>query len=334
MRVAVTGGSGVVGAAVVRHLISAGHDVRALARSPESSVKLDQLGASVVHGDVLDPDAVERLVKGCDRVFHVAGVNELCSREPARMWKVNVDAAVGVLEASARSGVSRFVHTSSAVTVGEEQGTVGSEGSKHRGYFLSEYERSKTVAERLVFDSRHDIEVVMVNPSSVQGPGRSTGTGALLVAAARGDLAVFVDTTVSLVDIDDCARGHLLAADHGRPGERYILSGAVVGIREALRMLDREQARTRRPWFIKPTALMAAAPIVDVVRRGLGKQSPLCAESARVLLHGHTYDGSKAGRDLGLEYTPLQETLSRTLDWFRAEGLVPSSAEPAQMSSD
>jgi dihydroflavonol-4-reductase len=322
LRVAVTGGSGVVGAAVVRHLVAAGDDVRALARSAESSTKLADLGASVVHGDVLDADAVGRLVEGSECVFHIAGVNELCSRDPTRMWKVNVDATMGVLEASARAGAARLVHTSSAVTIGEDPGMVGTEKSKHRGYFLSEYERSKTVVERLIFDSAHDIEVVSVNPSSAQGPGRSTGTGALLLAAARGSLPVLVDTTISLVDIDDCARGHLLAAHHGRPGERYILSGATTSVRDVVTLLDRPQTRVRRPWFLKPAVVTAIAPVVDAGFRALAKPSPLCRESARVLLNGHLYDGAKATRDLGLKYTPLKQTLSRTLDWFRAEGLI------------
>lgn len=324
MKVAVTGGSGVVGTAVVRHLVAAGQEVRALARSPQSSAQLDNLGATVVHGSVLDAASIARLVKGVERVFHIAGVNQLCPKDPAAMWRVNVEGTMGVLEASAMAGVTQFIHTSSAVTLGEEQGTIGSETSKHRGLFLSEYERSKTVAERLVLDFRGDLDVIAVNPSSVQGPGRAKGTGALLLAAARAKLPLLVETTFSLVDIDDCARGHLLAAEHGNPGERYVLSGATLTVRDAIRILNRHLTRTRSPWFIKPSALRSVAPWADAAFRVLGKQSPLCTESARVLLHGHRYDGSKATRDLGLEYTPVEETLARTVEWFRAEGLITS----------
>lgn len=322
MKVAVTGGSGVVGAAVVRHLVASGHEVWALARSAEASAKLDALGASVVHGDVLDQSAVERLVTGSQYVFHIAGVNEMCPRDPARMWMVNVEATMGVLGASARAGAERFIHTSSAVTIGEERGTIGTEASEHRGRFMSEYERSKTVAERLVFDTAHEIDVVSVNPSSVQGPGRSTGSGALLLAAARGDLPFLVDTTISLVDIDDCARGHLLAAEEGAPGERYILSGAMLTIRQAVGILNRHLGRRGMPWFVRPGVMTALAPMIDAVSRLAGRRSPLCPESARVLLHGHRYDGSKANRHLGLEYTPVDETLARTLEWFRSEDLI------------
>jgi dihydroflavonol-4-reductase len=326
LKVAVTGGSGVVGSAVIRHLVAAGHEVRALARSARSSAKLSDQGAAVIHGDVLDGDSVARLVKGAERVFHVAGVNELCPRNPSEMWRVNVDAAMGVVEESARADVTRLIHTSSAVTLGAERGMIGSETSKHRGHFLSEYERSKTVAERLVLDFGRSIQVVSVNPSSVQGPGRSTGTGALLLAVARGNLPLLVDADISLVDIDDCARGHLLAADHGNPGERYVLSGASLTVRDAIRMLRRHMPTTRSPWFISPSVLRAVGPLTDLAFRAVGKQSPLCAESARVLLHGHRYDGSRATRDLGLDYTQVEKTFARTVEWFLAAGLIRSGS--------
>lgn len=322
MSVAVTGGSGVVGRSVVEHLIAAGEEVWALARSGRSSELLESVGARVVSGDLFDDDAVARLVKGRSRVFHIAGVNEMCSLDTTDMWRVNVDGSIRVLDASIRAGADRFIHTSSAVTVGEVGGSVGTENTMHRGYFLSEYERSKTVAERLVLDRSGDVEIVSVNPSSVQGPGRSTGTGALFLAIARGDLPFLVDTTISIVDIDDCARGHLLAAEKGEPGQRYLLSGPVVSVREAVRMMNELTDRHRSPWFLRPSVFIALASIVEAGSRLVHRQSPLCAESARVLLHGHHYDGSRASEDLGLEYTRLDDTLRRTLDWFDSEGLL------------
>lgn len=321
MSVAVTGGSGVVGRAVVRHLVASGEEVWALARSAGSEGVLTDLGARVVTGDLLDRSALDRLMKGRDVVYHVAGVNEMCSREPERMWRVNVEGTTSALEAARSGGVRRFVLTSSATAIGEESGTVGHERSKHRGHFLSEYERSKTVSERLALDRVTDVEVVAVNPSSVQGPGRSTGTGALFLALARG--APFaVDVTVSVVDIDDCARGHLLAAEHGVPGERYILSGHVVTVREAIGEINRLLKRRSRPFMLKPSVIRTSAPLVESVFRLMGKTPPICPESARVLLHGHRYDGTRASRDLGLDYTPLRDSLARTIDWFTETGLM------------
>jgi dihydroflavonol-4-reductase len=322
VKVAVTGGSGVVGRAVVSHLIEAGHDVAALARSAGSSAILGGLGAEVVDGDIFDERALNRLTDDRAWVFHIAGVNEMCLRDSRHMWDINVDGSLAVLEAAQRNGVRRMVHTSSAVTIGEEHGTVGTEDSKHRGYFLSEYERSKTVAERLVFERAGEVDVVSVNPSSVQGPGRSTGTGALLLAIARGNVPFLVDATISLVDITDCARGHLLAAELGEPGQRYILSGPVVTVREGVRKINQRLGRRRRPWFIRPEVVASVAPIAGRISQMLGRQSILCPESALVLLGGHRYDGSKASRDLGLEYAALDDTLARTLEWFRQTELV------------
>jgi len=164
--------------------------------------------------------------------------------------------------------------------------------------------------------------VVSVNPSSVQGPGRVTGTGAIFLAAARGNLPILVDATFSLIDIDDCARGHLLAAERGVSGERYVLSGHVITVREAVGSLGRMTGRGSRPWYLEPKAVTALAPVVDAGFKMIGRKSPLCAESARVLLHGHRYDGSRSERELGLGYTGLADTLERTISWFRSEGLL------------
>ena len=322
MKVAVTGGSGVVGSAVVRHLVAADHDVRALARSKESETVVGSLGADPIFGDVLDPDAVRRLVRDCDWVFHVAGINQMCSLDPGLMRRVNVEGTRVVVEASRRAGVIRLIHTSSAVTIGEERGTVATESSSHRGWYLSEYERSKSEAEHALFTDGLDLDVVAVNPSSVQGPGRATGTGALALAAARGKLPFLIDTTISLVDIDDCARGHLLAAERDEPGQRYLLSGATLTTREAVSLMSRVTGSQLSPRYLRPWAAGAIAAVLEAGYR-LGRRHPaICREAVRVMRFGHHYDGSRATRELGLDYTPIEETLRKTVDWFRSEGLL------------
>jgi dihydroflavonol-4-reductase len=131
-----------------------------------------------------------------------------------------------------------------------------------------------------------------------------------------------LDTTISLIDIDDCARGHLLAADRGVSGQRYLLSGPVLTVREGVRSMNQMLGRHDRPWFVKREAVELAAPMLGALFAAIGRQPLLCTESARVLLSGHRYDGSKAERDLGIEYTPLMETLDRTINWFRQEGFL------------
>lgn len=315
MKVAVTGGSGVVGRSLVRHLVDDGHEVRALARSDRAGIRLESLGAVAMGGDLTDPHSLRNLVSGSSHVFNVAGVNELCTKDPARMWSVNVDGALAVLEACEAEGAVRLIQTSSAVTLGGN----GDENTRHRGHFLSEYERSKTVAERLLFNRDSAVEVISVNPSSVQGPGRATGTGKLLLTAARGKTRVAVDATFSIVDIDDCSAGHLMAATRGDPGSRYVLSGATTTVRELLQLMNEVTGHKRRPYFLTREAIAGLARVVDVAPGGIGG---LCSESVRVLREAHHYDGNKAVTELGLRYTPLIETVEKTVTWFRDEGLL------------
>lgn len=322
MKAAVTGGSGVVGSAVVRHLVASGHAVKALARSGTSAAKLISLGAEPVAGDVLDVSSLSALVSGVDVVFHIAGVNEMCHPHPETMWQVNVEGTRAVMTACRAGGVGRLVHTSSAVTIGEAKGAIGTESSPHRGYFLSEYERSKSEAERVLLAEADGLDVVAVNPSSVQGPGRATGTGRLFLAAAAGRVPFLSEATISLVDIDDCAVGHLLAAEQGSSGERYLLSGSTLDMHTAMRLLSEVTGRRVSPLYLRPVAVMALAAAVERVFRMADRQPPLCREAARVILHGHAYDGSRATRDLGLRYTPVEETIRRTVDWFESEGML------------
>lgn len=322
MRVAVTGGSGIVGSALVRHLVRDDHEVFALSRSAASAERIVAHGAVPITGDVLDVDSLRALVSGSEVVYHVAGINEMCSASPERMWRVNVDGTRAVMTACHFEGVRRLIHTSSAVTIGEKQGEVADETSPHRGFFLSEYERSKHEAERVLLNEADGLDVVSVNPSSVQGPGRATGTGRILLAAANRRLRLLFDTAISIVDIDDCARGHILAAERGSTGERYLLSGAVLSMREAMRLLSAETGRDLSPWYVTPGVVMTAASLLERLARLTGRHPPLCREAARVMLHGHSYDGTKAQRELGLAYTPISDTIRRTLDWFDNEGLL------------
>ena len=263
-------------------------------------------------------------MRGCEVVYHAAGLNVFCLRDPSLLFEVNLQGSRNVVRAAAEAGVRRVVYTSSAAALGEAHGTVGSETSPHRGSFLSSYERSKFEAERAVLTTARETEteVVCVNPASVQGPGRATGSTRLLLDYLNGRLKAIVDSTISLVDIADCTEGHLLAEVRGQPGERYVLSGATVTVREGIQLLARLTGINARVRALPPPAATAAAVAVEAVARLRGKTPKVCRDLVRTALHGHAYDGSRAARELGLSYTPLEETIRRTLEWFRAEGLV------------
>ena len=318
--VLVTGGSGYVGGAIVRRLVADGVEVRALARSSRAEDVVRGLGGRPVGGHLLDPGSLASAVRGCVLVFHAAGVNAMCLRDPSVMDWTNVTGTELVVRAAAEQGVTRLVLTSSAASIGEEAGTVGSESSSHRGFFLSRYERSKWLGERCAMENCGDLEVVIVNPASVQGPGRTHGTARMLAAAADGRLPAVVETFVSLVDVADCADGHIRAADVGRPGERYLLSGTSITSRELVDHVARMTGHRRS--FVLPRGIVPSiGALVGGAGRVLRRDAPFCPELARTLLHGHRYDGSKAERDLGLRYTPLNETLRRTLAWLARRAL-------------
>jgi dihydroflavonol-4-reductase len=323
--VLVTGGTGFLGRAIVERLVEGGRRPKTLARSDASARALGELGTEPVRGDVLDPEALAVAMRGCELVYHVAGANAFCVRDPSPMFEVNVRGSENVIRAAARAEVKRVVYTSSAATLGEKKGTIGNEQSPHRGSFLSDYERSKFEAERAVLAAADEsrIEVVCVNPASVQGPGRATGSTRLLLDYLNGRLKAVVDSTLSLIDIADCTTGHLLAASTGKPGQRYVLSGATLTVREGLALLGRLAGLERPVRTLPPSLTMAVGTAVEAVA-WLRRDTPrICRELARTLTHGHAYDGSKAARELGLSYTPVEETLRRTIDWWIAEGLLP-----------
>jgi dihydroflavonol-4-reductase len=222
------------------------------------------------------------------------------------------------VRAGARAGGGRVVHTSSAATLGEEAGTVGREDSPHRGWFLSPYERTKYLGERtaLALGRELGVDVVSVNPASVQGPGRATGTGRLFVRIANARAAALFRTWISVVDVDDCAEGHVLAAERGRPGARYVLCGASLPLSRAVEVLRARLGRPEHVVWVPRAVVRAGVPVAALVA-GLsrGDEAPVCPAAIRTLLHGHRYDGSRATEELGLRTTPIEVTLEKTLAW-------------------
>lgn len=318
MKALVTGATGVVGGAVLRHLTQSGHSLRALVRPGR------ELPARVeaVTGDVLDYESLLKACTGVEVVFHLAGINRMCDPDPSEMFRVNVDGTRNMIRACRVTGVIRMVHTSSAGTIGEPQGSVGSEETIHRGSFNSNYERSKFEAEQVVAAEGGELDVVIVNPSSVQGPGRATGTGKLILDVVNGRLPFLVDTRLSIVDIDDCARGHLLAAEHGRKGRRYLLNSFSVTMDEALSLLREVTGRALRIRYLPGGLIAVAAGLAWLPYRLSGRSARVCPELVRTLRHGHTYDGSRATNELGLEYTPAADTLRRLVEWAADQGLL------------
>ena len=323
-RVFVTGASGFIGGALTTRLLERGDQVVGLARSDTAAEKVAARGAEVARGDLLDEDTIAAGMVGCDEAYHVAGVNSHCPPDPDMQMKVNVGGAEAAVRAAAKAGIGRMVYTSSAASLGEPAGTVGTEDCVHRGSYLSVYDRSKHEGEQAVFAAAAEtgVEVIAVNPSSVQGPPRTGGNGGIIIAYLNGKLPAFVDTQVSVVDIQDCVEGHLLAAERGESGQRYVLNGATLHSLQALEIVSQLSGVRDRVRMIPPPVARAAVALAETAYRLRGKTPSVCRARVRTILHGHRYDGSRATRELGLDYTPVADTFARTIEWAVAEGLV------------
>lgn len=319
-----TGGTGFIGSALLRRLVAEGREVRALVRTAGGADAVRAAGAEPTRGDILDEESLQAGARGCATVFHAAGLNAFCLARPTELERVNVGGTTALVRAAARAGTQRIVYTSSAATIGEAAGEIGTEATPHRGSYLTAYERSKHLAERAARAEaeRLGAPLVSVNPSSVQGPGRTGGTARILIAYLRGRLRFAVDSTLSLVFIDDVVTAHLAAERRGRPGERYLVSGWTATVPEAVALLTSVSGVERRVRYLPPWALGTAAVVTAGLWKALRRDAPLCPEMVRALRHGAAYDGSRIEREWGFRYTPPEEWLGETVEWYRREGIV------------
>ena len=319
----ITGSTGVVGKPLLRKIVDQGHNVFALSRSQNNDNFFSDLGVKKIEGDLFT-EAIYDELSDCniDAIFHIAGVNKMCSKNPEGMFKANIEGTKEMLQLGNRLKIKKFIYTSSAVTLGEEIGTVGNEVSDHRGYFLSKYEESKFLAEKEAFDYDKGFEFVSVNPSSVQGPGRVSGTAKLLISTLNKTYPPLIRNNISIVDIDDCTDGHYQALLNGKDNQRYVLNSFQTTSEELLSKLKSLSEWSGRPIYIPKLGLKIIAPLGDLYKSVSSSTPLICSESAKVLTHGHIYDGSKAGDNLNLSYIDLETFMKKTINWLIDESYV------------
>jgi dihydroflavonol-4-reductase len=318
----VTGGTGFVGANVVRELLAEGATVRVLARPHSDRRALAALAVEVVEGDLLDPASLRRAVSGVDTVFHVAADYRLWAPDPRVLFRVNVDGTRSVLEAAATGGARRIVYTSTVGALGIPRG--GASGTEETPVALRDmvgaYKASKFLAEQVALDAaRAGAPVVVVNPSAPVGPWdvKPTPTGRMIVDFMRGRMFASLDTGLNLVHVRDVARGHLLAARLGRVGEKYILGHANLSLREIFGLLagitGRRPPRLTVPYSV---AWLGAACLEGAARlTGRAPQVPLTA--VRMARKRMFFSPAKAVRELGLPQTDVRQALADAVGWFR-----------------
>ncbi len=325
MTILVTGGAGYVGGRLVGSLLARGERVRVLDLRADAAIHLAQRGAELRQGDILDRKAVKAALEGCDRLFHVAALFEMWQADKRAYYEINVDGTAVVLEAALEVGVQRVVHTSSAVTIGEGRDQVGDEETAHRGYFLSDYERSKYLGEQVALKvCERGLPVVCVNPTSVYGPGQTRHMTGALIRFLNGRLPGVVDSKLNFVYIDDVIEGHLLAMERGEAGQRYILGGENASLMRFLSLAAEIAGAARQPRRVPSWLLTPTARILGAVSAITGRRPWVSPDEARTALHSFIFDNQKARVELGLVFTPLEDGLERTVSWLQEERFIES----------
>jgi dihydroflavonol-4-reductase len=329
MRAFVTGGTGFIGGAVVRRLLEAGHEVRALVRSGADMRQLDGLAVERIPGDLGNVDSLRRGMAGCDFVFHVAALYSYWGHRWEEFYQTNVEGTRRVLETAREQAVARIVYTSSIAVLGvhEDHSPATEDTPSSLADRIGPYQRSKFLAEEVARGmAQQGLPVVIVNPSTPVGIGdhKPTPTGQIIVDLLNGRMFGYVDTGLNIVDVEIVAAGHLLAAERGRVGQRYILGGENLTLKQVLDLLaevsGRPQVRLRIPHWVA-----LAWSYVDV---GFARLSPHRTPTAtptkvRLSRRYEFYDPGKAVRELGLPQTPAREPLRKAVEWYRANGYAP-----------
>jgi dihydroflavonol-4-reductase len=324
----VTGANGFVGAAVVRALLARGEAVRALVRPNSNTVNLDGLSAEIVHGDITDPDSLRRAFDGCETVLHVAADYRLWVPDEQSMYRTNVEGSVNVLESAAAVGVERMVYTSSVAVLGINPDKSPSNEATPVSVadMIGPYKRSKYLAEEAVRNRAAELRfpVITVNPSTPIGPGdfRPTPTGRIIVDSALGKMPAYVDTGLNIVHVDDVAEGHLLARDAGKPGERYILGGADLSLKEILAMVAKHAGRKPPSIRLPRASVYPVAVIGEFLARLFGTEPIVTRDELRMAKKHMYFSSSKAEVELGYRWRPAEAAIVDALAWFKAHGIV------------
>jgi dihydroflavonol-4-reductase len=326
--VLVTGASGFVGSAVVKHLVETGWHVRALLRPSSPRTQLAGLGVEYAEGDINAAESIERAVTGVRYVFHVAADYRLWARQPSELMRTNVEGTRTVMLAAQRAGVERIVYTSSVATLTPPtDAESGDESSPlHPADAISAYKQSKVLAERLVetLIAEAGLPAVIVNPSAPIGPRdvRPTPTGRIIVEAASGRMPGFVDTGLNLVHVDDVAAGHVAALRQGRIGERYILGGQNVSLGQMLTDIARLVGRSPPRLRIPRTVLFPLAFAAEALAQATGREPFATVNGLRMAKYRMYFTSAKAERELGYRARPYGEALADAIDWFRRAGYL------------
>ena len=324
MKAFVTGATGFLGSHVARVLSDQGAQLRVLVRPSSNLKNLEGLNAETATGDLRDAVSLERAMSGCDTVFHVAADYRLWVRDPGEMYRSNVEGTRAILEAARKNAVRRLVYTSSVATIGfSSDGRSADEDSPvSLADMIGHYKRSKFIAEQIAMEAgRSGLQVVTVNPTTPVGEQdvKPTPTGRIVVDFLKRKFPAYVETGLNLVDVRECARGHIAALEKGRSGERYILGGENLTLKQILDQLG-QITGLPSPKIRLPYLFAFAAGVVDEAVTGmiLRREPRATVDTVRMGKKKMFASSAKAERELGWKIVPVDAALRRAVEWFKA----------------
>jgi dihydroflavonol-4-reductase len=329
VRALVTGATGFVGASVARALIAKGARVRALVRAGADRRNLEGIDVEVVPGDLRDRASLRAALAGCDALFHVAASYTLWARDPQDLYRTNVDGTRMLLEEALAAATPRVVYTSSVAVLAPPRAGEPPADERAEPVFeqiVGHYKRSKYLAEKAVRElCAKGLPCTIVLPSTPIGPRdvKPTPTGKIVVDFLAGRMPAYVETGLNVIDVEDCATGHLLALERGRPGERYILGNENMTLREILETLADLTGLPAPRWRIPHAVAWAAGACSTALARLTGRPPGIPLDGVRMSRKTMFFDPSRAIRELGLPVTPAREALRKAAVWFCREGYVP-----------
>jgi dihydroflavonol-4-reductase len=331
MTTLVTGATGFVGSHVARQLVAAGDTVRVLVRRSSNLAVLEGLPVEPAEGDLRDGASLDRAMQGVRRVYHVAADYRLWTPKPAEIYESNVEGTRRLLEAAQRAGVQRIVYTSTVATIAvPRHGALPNENTQATlDEMIGHYKRSKFLAEQVSIEAaRAGVPLVIVNPTAPVGPGdwKPTPTGRIILDFLQGKMPAYVDTGLNVAAVEDVAAGHLLAADKGRIGERYILGARNMTLKEILDALSaitgRPAPRVRLPHAIA----LAAGYAAEFYSRLAGREPQIPVEGVKMSRHKMFVESDKAARELGYKPGKVEAALERAVRWYEEHGYLANRA--------
>ncbi len=323
MTVCLTGATGFIGSAVARALLARGHTVRATVRAGSDLSNLAGLPLEQVIADLDQPHTLAQALEGCNTLYHIAADYRLWVPKPEQIYRTNVDGTVALMQAAIGAGVERVVYTSSVATLGlhPDRRPADERTAVSIDDMIGHYKRSKFLAEQQVLKMVREqaLPAVIVNPSAPVGPRdiKPTPTGQIVIDAATGRMPAYVDTGLNIVHVEDCAQGHLLAAERGEVGEKYILGGTDMSLKQIIDMVcelaGRKQSLVRIPHAIS----MGAAVLSEGMARLTGRPPRVTLDGARLAKKYMYFSSAKAQAELGYTARPAEHAFADALAWFK-----------------